>query len=108
MGDGGVDWKAYFQRYAALCPDTPVQLEIISGAVRNLNYLDPDFWAPYPRVRAHEFAQFVAMARGGQRYTPPTDRPAGPRSRALTQRQQRYDLERSVVYCRTVLGLGRR
>jgi sugar phosphate isomerase/epimerase len=34
MGQGAVDWKKYFDRFAVLCPNTPVQLEIISTCAR--------------------------------------------------------------------------
>ncbi|HVG37711.1 MAG TPA: sugar phosphate isomerase/epimerase, partial [Pyrinomonadaceae bacterium] len=39
IGEGGVDWKKYVARFAALCPpDTPFQLEIISGFQRRYPY----------------------------------------------------------------------
>src|SRR5204863_2307312 len=31
MGDGIVDWKAYFDRFEKLCPGVPVHIETISG-----------------------------------------------------------------------------
>jgi len=31
MGEGSVDWKAYFARFAQLCPGVPVHIETISG-----------------------------------------------------------------------------
>src|SRR5436190_14246201 len=39
MGEGLVDWQKYFERFYALCPDAPVNLEIISGFARPLPYL---------------------------------------------------------------------
>jgi hypothetical protein len=55
MGEGDIDFKAYMSRYAELCPNVPVILEIISGITRPYPYLKPDFWKPYqhgtcPRV----------------------------------------------------------
>ncbi len=44
MGDGLVDWKKYFKRFAELCPNVPVHIETISGFNRNIDYLKPDFW----------------------------------------------------------------
>ena len=34
MGEGLTDWQTYMDVYETLCPDTPVQLEIISGFSR--------------------------------------------------------------------------
>ena len=62
MGEGCVDWPAYFQRYAELCPQVPVQLEIISGRPIQIPYLLDDFWPPYPNVPTREFMRFVALA----------------------------------------------
>jgi 3-oxoisoapionate decarboxylase len=103
MGEGQVDWKAYFARWAELCPNTPVQLEIISGFAREYPFLKPEFWKPWPRVRANEFAKFVAMGRKGTARTP--FKPEGDRKRA-EQEYQKAELERSVKYCRETLGLG--
>jgi 3-oxoisoapionate decarboxylase len=66
MGEGVVDWQVYMKRYAELCPDTPVQLEIISEFDRPLPFYKDDFWKPYPKARAHEFARFVSLAKKGK------------------------------------------
>ncbi len=105
MGDGQVDWKAYFARFAELCPGCPVQLEIISGFNREFPYLRDDFWKPWPKVRGHEFARFVAMAKKGkprEAWKPP----AGEDRRKADQAFQLAELEKSLKYCREVLGLG--
>ena len=38
IGDGQIAFKAYLKREAELCPNTPVQLEIISGFARSYPY----------------------------------------------------------------------
>src|SRR2546425_9682971 len=43
MGEGNVDWKCYFARFAELCPNTAVQLEIISGRPISIPYLRDEF-----------------------------------------------------------------
>ena len=106
MGDGDIDWEAYVALYRKLCPQTPFILEIISGLPREFPYLKPEFWENFPKARAHEFARFLAMAKKGNPFQHPPDRPSGDRSRELSQRQQKFDLERSLGYCREVLGLG--
>ncbi len=107
MGDGQVDWKRYVARFAELCPDCPFNLETISyGAPRPFNYLDADFWSVFPKARAEDFAKFVAYAKRGKPPQLPPGRPAGDNSEAAEQARQKYDLERSVKYCREVLGLG--
>ncbi len=108
MGDGNVDWPAYVDAFAKLCPGIPFILEIITGiGQRNFPYLERDFWTAFPKARANEFARFVAMAKQGAPYTMPEDRPAQGESKSeLQQAQQKYDLETSIAYCRDVLGLG--
>lgn len=107
MGLGLVDWPAYLARYRELCPDTPFVLEVISYKWGyDLPYLRSDFWSLFPRARAGEFARFLALAKRGSPNALPADRPAGDDSHELEARQQLYDLEASLRYCREVLGLG--
>jgi sugar phosphate isomerase/epimerase len=101
MGEGQVDWKAYFERFAALCPQVPVNLEIISGFAYGVPYLQKNFWNVWPRAKAADFAGFVAMAKRGKAL--PSHR--SPDSKA-EQEYQKGELERSVKYCKDVLGLG--
>jgi sugar phosphate isomerase/epimerase len=105
MGDGQVDWKAYFARFAEIVPACPVQLEIISGFNREFPYLKDDFWKPWPKVRGHEFARFVSMAKKGKArdaWKPP----AGEDRKKAEQAYQLAELEKSLTYCRETLGLG--
>jgi sugar phosphate isomerase/epimerase len=100
MGEGSVDWRRYFARYAGLCPHTPVILETISGRPFALPFLKDEFWEAYPRVRPREFARFLALARGGRpRPTPPSDL-------ALRPEFQQAELDKSIRYCRETLGIG--
>ncbi len=66
MGEGLVDWKTYFERFAALCPNVPANLEIISGFARPVPYLHDDFWKVWPKARAADFAKFLALAKRGK------------------------------------------
>ena len=107
IGDGHIDWHAYVKTFQELCPNTAFILEIISQiGPRNYPFLKDDFWGPYETIRAMDFAGFVAMARYGKPFVPPQGRPTGERSEALSQSQQKFDLERSIRYCKEVLGLG--
>jgi sugar phosphate isomerase/epimerase len=107
MGDGGVDWNAYLDLWEKLCPECPFVLEIISGiGAREYPYLNEDFWGPYDKVNAAQFSRFVAMAEKGQPFTAPADRPSGARSDELNQKQQMYDLEKSLEFCKTNLSIG--
>src|SRR6266446_284118 len=77
MGEGNVDWKCYFARFAELCPNAPVQLEIISGRPIPIPYLRDEFWDAYPKARIREFMKFAALARRGspkQPFVVPIDR----------------------------------
>jgi 3-oxoisoapionate decarboxylase len=105
MGAGNVDWKRYFGRFARLCPNTPVQLEIISGRPIPIPFLRDDFWDAYPNARAGEFAKFLRLARRGKPRQP-FNAKKGFAGGIAEQRFQKAELERSIRYCREVLGLG--
>lgn len=109
MGEGQVDWQKYFDRFAELCPGVAVQLEIISGAIRSYPFRQEDFWQTYGDIRAKEFLNFIAMAKEGSKrgkliegFKPP----AGQDRKLAEQEFQKAELERSLKYCREVLGLG--
>lgn len=105
MGDGNVDLKKYFQRFAELCPNVPVHIETISGFNREFPYLKPEFWEVFPKMRAADFTKFLAIAKAGK----PRDTwkaPAGiPRDKA-EQEFQKSEVEKSIAYCKGTLGLG--
>lgn len=101
MGEGNVDLKTYFQKFAALCPGVPVHIETISGFNREITYLKDDFWKVWPKAKAADFARFVALAKRGK--------PRDPHRSADAQAEQAYqkgEIERSLKYCKEVLGLG--
>lgn len=102
MGDGQVDWKAYFKRWAELCPKTPVQLEIITGPSRDLPYLKPEFWGPWLDAPGAGFARYVAFAKRGRAPKPYRVQ----KGIKAEQAWQKAQLEKSIRYCRQVLGLG--
>lgn len=107
MGEGVVDWTAFFPRFAELCPRAPVFIETISGFPRAFPFQDSEFWETYPEARASDLAAFLSMARKGQpveRFTPP----AGADRKQADRAYQKAELERSLVYCRETLGLGRK
>ncbi len=107
MGEGAVDWKPFFGRFATLCPEVPVILETISGRPIPIPFLRADFWSAYEDARPRDFARFLGLLRGGRPRKP--FRPSGGAARVRSeQRQQKSELERSIRYCREVLGLGRR
>ncbi|MCI0533749.1 MAG: sugar phosphate isomerase/epimerase, partial [Verrucomicrobiales bacterium] len=65
MGEGMMDWKAYFKRFSELCPGAPVHIETISGFSVEFPYLKEEFWTAFPKARAKDFARFVALAKRG-------------------------------------------
>ena len=103
MGEGLVDWKKYFTRFAELCPNVPVNLEIISGFAKPITYLRKDFWTVWPKAKARDLAAFEAMARRGKAI----ESHKSPNHEA-EQEYQKAELERSLRYCKTELGLGLR
>jgi len=100
-GTGIVDWKAYFQRFAELCPGVPANLEVISGLPREYPYFEREFWDIYPRARAKDFVRFLALAKRGHALEAPASRDAG-----AEKEFEKADLERSLKYCKEVVGLG--
>jgi 3-oxoisoapionate decarboxylase len=105
MGDGNIDFKEYTARFAQLCPNVPVQLEIISGFARPFPYLKKEFWKGYEKVPAEHFAKFLALAKRGKSIDS-FKAPAGVDRKIAEQQYQKAELERSVKYCKEVLGLG--
>ena len=101
MGEGCVDFKAYFDRFAELCPGVPVHIETISGFPRELPYFKKEFWNVWPKARAKDFSRFVALARRGKAI-PPHRSP----DNAAEQDYQKGEIERSIKYCKESLGLG--
>ncbi len=101
MGEGTVDFKAYFDRFAQLCPGVPVHIETISGFARELPYFKQDFWKAWPKARAQGLAKFVALAKKGKAIPPHRSPDA-----QAEQDYQKGEIERSLKYCKETLGLG--
>ena len=102
VGEGMIDMAAYARRFAELCPGAPFIMEIISGFSRGTPYLKPEFWPAYERIRPAEFAAFLALAKKGKAI--PSFQPQGDKKKA-EQDYQKAELERSLKYCREVLGI---
>jgi len=105
MGEGQIDLKTYFDEFRRLCPGVPVHIETISGFSREFPYLTPEFWKAWPKMPAAGFARFLALAKAG-RPREPFRPPENVDRRTAEQDYQRGELERSIRYCREVLGLG--
>ncbi|MEO6244421.1 MAG: sugar phosphate isomerase/epimerase [Opitutaceae bacterium] len=103
-GDGLIDWKKYSARWAQLCPNVPIMIETISGGPRMFNYKQPDFWKFYDK-RPEKLAKFEALAKRGHAI-PAFKAPPGPEGKIATQNFQKADLEKSLAYLRTQIGLG--
>src|SRR5439155_1769286 len=104
MGEGNIDWKKYFARFAELCPNVPVHIETISGFNREIPFLKPDFWKVWPNARAVDLARFLALAKNGKPRGP-WKAPDGKDRKIAEQEYQKAEIERSISYCRE-LGLG--
>lgn len=102
VGEGQIDMKAYARRFAELCPTAPFIMEIISGFAKGFGYLKPDFWSGYEKIRPAEFARFLALAKAGKAI--PGFQPTGDKKKA-EQDYQKAELERSIKYCREVIGI---
>ncbi len=101
MGEGLIDWKAYFKRFAELCPGVPVMIETISGFSVEFPYLKDEFWGAFPKARARDFAKFLALARRGRAIDA-----REPGEAKAKQDYQKGEIERSIKYCKEVAGIG--
>jgi len=104
MGEGCVDWTAFFDLFEKRCPGVTVHIETISGFPRDFPIFAPDFWQAYPDARAEDLAGLLALARRGRRLEPFA--PAGDDRKRADQELQLAELTRSIAHCRDVLGLG--
>jgi hypothetical protein len=112
LGDGIIDWTAFFRLYREVCPEALLQLEIITGRPPQiLPYYEKDWWKWFPKMPASEFARFEALAHRGHPFMgtmviedSPGAKP-GEYTAALKE-QQRQDLERSIRFAQHELGLG--
>jgi sugar phosphate isomerase/epimerase len=113
MGDGNVDFVRFVAEFRKLCPQSSMQMELITGRPpRVIPYLEPDFWKAFPKASAAEFARFVALAKSGHPYMGAMViedvtglKPPAIMVEALKE-QQRLDLERSFEYARQKLNVG--
>ncbi|HXF27969.1 MAG TPA: TIM barrel protein [Bryobacteraceae bacterium] len=112
LGDGIIDFHKFFDRFAQLCPNAKVQLEIITGRPPTvLPYFEDEFWKVFPDARSSEFARFVKLARDGHSYggfmvIEDGDKNAPEEYHAALKAQQKRDLERSLDYAKNGLGIG--
>jgi hypothetical protein len=112
MGDGNVGMAEWAARYREKCPKAAFTLEILTGSPpRVLNYFEAEYWEAFPQGRAAEYARFERLVRAGGPYmgtmvVVSREAPPPPEYAAALVAQQRYDVERSVSYCREALGLG--
>jgi hypothetical protein len=104
IGDGLLDWPRYLERWRALCPKVPFQIETISGFSKNFHYKTESFWHHYDR-HPEALARFEALARKGHPLAPFQTSPDSDK-KLSEQAFQKGELERSVKYCREVLGIG--
>ena len=112
LGDGSIDFVKFVADFRRLCPQSSMQLEIITGRPpTELPYLEPAFWKAFPKMPAAEFARFAKLAKEGHPFMGAmviSDVP-GPRPQAMTdalKEQQKLDLERSFEYARKKLDVG--
>ena len=77
-------------------------MEIISGFAKGFPYLKPEFWPGYEKIRPAEFSRFLALAKKGKAI--PSFQATGDKKKA-EQDYQKAELERSLRYCRDIIGI---
>lgn len=103
-GEGLIDWRKFSARWIQLCPTVPIMIETISGGPRPLAYKAPGFWQHYDK-RPEKLAKFEALAKRGKPL-PVFKAPTGPEGRIATQNFQKREIEKSIAYLRSEIGLG--
>ncbi len=113
LGDGNVDFVKFVAEFRRLCPQSSMQLEIITGRPpRVIPYFERDFWKAFPKARADEFARFVALVKSGHPFMGAmvVEDVSGSHEPAVMKdalrEQQRVDLVRSLDYAKTKLNVG--
>ena len=104
MGEGCVDFKAFFEIFRKECPEVTVHIETISGFPKAFPIYENDFWNLFPNALAKDFSAFLALAKKGNPI--PTFQPATVDKQQAKKSYQISELERSILYCKNVLGLG--
>ena len=104
MGEGCVDFKTFFKIFRTQCPDVTVHIETISGFPKSFPIYEHDFWNLFPNALAKDFSAFLTLAKKGNPI--PTFRPAAKDKLQAKKIHQISELERSILYCKNVLGLG--
>ena len=105
MGEGCTDLNTFTSEWKKLCPSLPMQLEIISGFAKEFAYLKDDFWPPYSNIPASGFSRFLSLSRRGKKIAP-FSMPQDIDPQKARQEYQLAELERSLKYCKNVLGIG--
>ncbi len=103
-GDGLIDWKKFASRWQVLCPSVPIMIETISGSQRTFAYKNPEFWKHYDK-RPAALANFEALAKRGKPLQA-FKAPPGDEGRKANQAFQKAEVEKSISYLRTQIGLG--
>jgi len=113
LGDGNVDLPALVALHRRLCPDASMHLEIITGRPPQVvPYFESDFWRWFRKMPAQDFVRFVELAKKGHPFMgvmtieDAANARKLPEYAAALREQQRVDLERSLDYAKTVLGVG--
>jgi sugar phosphate isomerase/epimerase len=101
MGEGNVGIREYTRRFQELCPGRPFSLEVIVTQPRYFAYGDPNFWEPYRKTPAWEFARFLSLADKGAPHAPI----APPASKEAGVEREREDLEASIRFAHDELGI---
>lgn len=112
LGDGTMPVREIFTKLRSVAPKSPLHLEIITGRpAQVLGYHEPEFWRPFQSLPAADFARFATLVKNGRPYEGGmivADIPGGATApdeyRAALKLQQRLDLERSLVFARSLLG----
>lgn len=99
IGEGLMDVPAYVGLLQRLCPSAPLNLEIISNSARPIPFLQRDHWKVFPKTRAADIADFLALCRRG-RPLEIVKPPAGTDPKIFEQNFQRAEFERSVATMR--------
>lgn len=106
IGDGLMDVPAYTKHMATLCPGVPLFVESISNSARPIPYLTKEHWKGYPKLRAADIVDFLALVRRGHPIEIVKPAP-GVDQTTFDRQHQKAEFEKSIAYLRRHCGAGR-
>ena len=101
IGKGMMDVKTYTETLRKNAPGIPLFVETISNSARSIPYLTPEFLSGFPKLKASEILEFLALSRRG-RPLEIEPAPAGMDAKEFDRQHQQTEFENSIRHLRSL------